>query len=209
MMPPGPRRRTAWPGCQPTACTASSPAPATRTWSQTKKTPPPPRRRSSTSSHRSAAKSPWSGDPEPRAERLGAPPRPVVGGIDYAGPVAPAMQREAGQGPVRAEPPPPTDTLLQTTLDTYRREHHTLSARGRTMLALPAGEVSQQVGIPWPLAFLLSRWLGGRVLNSGWNFSRGRLPAVRGGLGPGRPSADHGSSNTSEQQLSAYAWDAG
>jgi len=79
---------------------------------------------------------------------------------------------------VRAEPPPPTDTLLQTTLDTYRREHYTLSARGRRMLALPAGEVSQQVGISWPLAFLLSRWLGGRVLNSGWNFSRARLPAV-------------------------------
>jgi hypothetical protein len=26
--------------------------------------------------------------------------------------------------------PPPAHTLLQTTLDTYRREHHTLSAGG-------------------------------------------------------------------------------
>jgi hypothetical protein len=49
------------------------------------------------------------------------------------------MQREAGQEPVLAEPPPPARTLLQTALDTYRREHHTLPARGRTMLALPAG----------------------------------------------------------------------
>jgi len=48
------------------------------------------------------------------------------------------MQREAGQEPVLAKPPP-AHTLLQTALDTYRREHHTLPARGRTMLALPAG----------------------------------------------------------------------
>ena len=48
------------------------------------------------------------------------------------------MQREAGQQPVLAELPPP-NTLLQTALDIYRREHHTLPTRGQTRLALPAG----------------------------------------------------------------------
>ena len=39
------------------------------------------------------------------------------------------MQREAGQEPVLAGAAAgPAHTLLQTALDTYRREHHTLPA---------------------------------------------------------------------------------
>ena len=40
----------------------------------------------------------WSADPEPQQSAVGAPPRPVVGGLDDAGTVAPAMQREASPG---------------------------------------------------------------------------------------------------------------
>jgi hypothetical protein len=35
---------------------------------------------------------------------------------------------------VLAEPPPPAHTLLQTALDTYSREHHTLPARDRASM---------------------------------------------------------------------------
>ena len=41
-------------------------------------------------------------------------------------------------------------------------------------------QVSQPVGIPWPLAFLLSRWLGGRVPHPVPNSSSGRLSGSQG-----------------------------
>ena len=53
--PAGPRSRTPWPPCPPTACTAPSTVRPTWTSSRTRRRPPLPARRSTTSSPRSAA----------------------------------------------------------------------------------------------------------------------------------------------------------
>ena len=120
----------------------------------TKKTPPPPRKRSSTSSHRSGAQGAWSADPEPQ-QRLGAPPRPVVGGLDDAGDARASDAARSWPATSAQEPPPaqccrprwtpiaaPTACGIEGSAP--RREH-------------PVGVRYPSRSVPWPLAFLLGR----------------------------------------------------
>ena len=124
MMPPGPRRRNAWRVVdQP--CIRIVGGATHEDLIADEEDAAATRKRSSTWSHRSGAQGAWSADPEPQQSAWRAT-SPVVGGLDDAedcgaSDAARSWPATSACGSRRR----PAHALLQTALDTYRREHHT------------------------------------------------------------------------------------